>query len=440
MKGKGYGRMLVVGVAVLVFALAKVWELGRRGAATDPAPVEEMIEIAGEEADAAAHEVGRGWDLTETSNARVDYWIDFLKGRNYEKTRLWLERSGRYSAMIRGELRARGMPEDLIYLALIESGFSPRAYSSAHASGIWQFIEETGRRYGLRVSPYLDERRDPVKSTVAALDYLEELYQRFGSWYLAAASYNTGENRVDRILRERAGGQRGDDALFWKIAPYLPRETRDYVPLMLAAGYIAKEPAKYGFDGLEYHEPLRFESITVPGATSLRAVARAAEVSQDALQDLNPQLLQGITPPGQHWSVRLPPGHSETYARNFERVLAEERLATLEHTVRRGETLSHIAQHYGTSVIALQELNAGIQPRRILVGQRVRVPVRTQVAAAAQPVAQPRTRWTSYRVRSGDSLWSISRRYGVSIRDLQAWNAMGRKSVIRIGQNLRIQA
>jgi membrane-bound lytic murein transglycosylase D len=331
------------------------------------------------------------------------------------------------------------MPEDLLYLALIESGFSPRAYSRAHASGIWQFIEETGRRYGLRVSDYLDERRDPVKSTTAALDYLQELYGRFDSWYLAAAAYNTGENRVDRILRERVGGRRGDDALFWKIAPYLPQETRDYVPLMLAAGHIAKEPDKYGFSGLKYHDPLKFESILVPGGTALRAVARAAEVPLDEVNDLNPQLVLGVTPPGRDWSVRLPPGRSQVYAQNFERVLAEERLATIEHTVRRGETLSHIAQRYGTSISALQAANAGIRPQRILVGQRVRVPVRAHAAAAPAPASSPRNRWTRHQVRRGDSLWSISRRYGVSVRDLQAWNDMGRRSKIMVGQSLRIR-
>jgi membrane-bound lytic murein transglycosylase D len=440
MKVRGYGRTFVVGVVALVVALTTVWAINRDGVPIESAPAEELLELVAAESEVAEGVGEPTWDLTVTSNDRVDFWIDFLKGRNYDKTRLWLERSGRYAPMIRGELRARGMPEDLLYLALIESGFSPRAYSRAHASGIWQFIEETGRRYGLRVSSYLDERRDPVKSTVAALDYLEELYDRFGSWYLAAAAYNTGENRVDRILRERVGGKRGDDALFWRIAPYLPRETRDYVPLMLAAGYIAKEPAKYGFEDLEYHAPLEYEAVSVPSATTLRSIARAAGISQEEVQDLNPHLLQGVTPPGQNWSVRLPRGRSETYAHNIERVLAEERLATVEHTVRRGETLSHIAQRYGTSVSALQAANVGIQPRRIHVGQRVRVPARTQIAATAAATPQPRTRWTSHRVRRGDSLWSISRRYGVTIRELQSWNRMGRTSTIKIGQSLRIQA
>jgi membrane-bound lytic murein transglycosylase D len=437
MKGRRYGQTLKVGVVLLALALTTVWAVGRRGdGPRDPIPVEELLEEV-----VAADEQGEArWDLTVTPHARVDYWIDFLKGRNYDKTRLWLERSGRYAPLIRGELRARGMPEDLIYLALIESGFSPRAYSRAHASGIWQFIEETGKRYGLRVSTYLDERRDPIKSTKAALDYLQELYDRFDSWYLAAAAYNTGENRVDRILRERAGGRRGDDALFWKIAPYLPRETRDYVPLMLAAGHIAKDPEKYGFKGLQYHQPLVYEPVSVPGGTSLRAVARAAQVSLDEVKDLNPHFVLEVTPPGQGWPVRLPPGRSKVYAQNFEQVLADERLATTEHTVRRGETLSHIARRYGTSVSALQLANVGVQPQRIKVGQRIRIPGGSQAAAATAPAAPTRTRWTRHQVRRGDSLWSISRRYGVSVGQLQAWNGLGRRSKIMVGQSLRIRA
>jgi hypothetical protein len=154
------------------------------------------------------------WDLPVTRNERVDFWIRWLSRQNHHRTALWLERSGRYAPMTREKLRARGMPEDLVYLALIESGFSPSATSRAQAIGIWQFIAETGRRYGLTVTPYLDERRDPVKSTDAALAYLQELHGRFGSWYLAAAAYNSGENRVERLLRERAGNARGDEALY----------------------------------------------------------------------------------------------------------------------------------------------------------------------------------------------------------------------------------
>ncbi len=247
------------------------------------------------------------WDITVTDHERVDFFIEFLMGKNHDKTRQWLERMGTYGPMIRAELAARGMPQDLLYLAMIESGLNPNAYSRAHAAGMWQFIEETGQRYGLVVNRELDERRDPVKATAAALTYLQEMYDRFGSWYLAAAGYNTGENRVGRIMRERTGSERGADEDYWTIWDALPRETRDYVPLMLAMGHIAKDPAKYGFHGIEPLEPLQFDEVTVPPKTPLTEVARAAGADVDALKALNPHIRRDVTP-SSAYAVRVPVG------------------------------------------------------------------------------------------------------------------------------------
>lgn len=257
------------------------------------------------------------WDLPADRNERVDFFIDFLKGERYEDFKEWLERVGRYGPMIRAELAARDMPQDLLYLAIIESGLDPNAYSSAHAAGIWQFIEETGERYGLEVSTYVDERRDPVKATAAALTYLEELHERFDSWFLAAASYNTGENRVGRIMTEVTGSERGADARYWDISDRLPRETRDYVPLMVAAGHIAKDPGAHGFPELEFQEPLRFDLVRVPADTQLEAVARAAGVSLDEVLELNAHLIRQQTPPDRDWDVRLPEGAERSFAANF---------------------------------------------------------------------------------------------------------------------------
>jgi membrane-bound lytic murein transglycosylase D len=443
MKLLGYERMLVPGAVLVLAAAALLLVLGlqREPLGVETPPMEAMLE----EADGT--EISRlEWDLPVTRNERVEFWIEFLAGRNKDKTRLWLERSARYVPMIRGELRARGMPEDLIYLAMIESGFSPRAYSHAHASGIWQFIAETGRRYGLEVSQHVDERRDPVKSTVAALDYLEALYRRFGSWYLAAAAYNSGENRVERILRERAGGRKGDDELFWRIAGYLPRETRDYVPLMLAAGHVAKEPEKYGFTDLEYHAPLRFETVLVPASTALRAIAGAAEVDESEIRDLNPHLLRPATPPGREFAVRVPAGQAELFAYNFERMPTEERLlaavstqissSAAVHTVRRGETLSHISQRYGVSARLIQQANGVSNPRRIQVGQKLRIPEGGTVAVAAPAAA---TSWRTHTVRRGESLWTIARRHNVTVKQLQSWNNLGSRTAIRAGQRLQVR-
>ena len=341
--------------------------------------------------------VAASWDLPVTRNDRVEQWIDFLKGRNADKTRLWMERSGKYTPMIRAQLRERGMPEDLIYLAFIESGFTPKAYSKAAASGIWQFIAETGRRYGLEVSGYVDERRDPIESTDAALDYLSELHDRFGSWYLAAAAYNTGENRVARIMREETGRERGRDSDFWEIASRLPKETRNYVPLMLAAGHINKNPAEFGFDTVHYQSPLAFDTAWVPAQASLALVAKAAGVDENSVRDLNPHLVKHVTPPNRPWPVRIPEGSQNLFSNNFAALYKAERAAEKQrvqlasvsvtkakaskakasssriHRVRRGENLSVIANRYDLSVKRLRALNGMGGKSRIYPGQRLKV-------------------------------------------------------------------
>ena len=247
------------------------------------------------------------WDIKQTKNDKVDFFIDFLRLDNRDKTKLWLERLGKYGPMIQQKLAERGMPQDLIWLATIESGLDPNAYSKADAAGLWQFIEETGRRHGLEISKYVDERRDPIASTDAALDYLKKLSDRFGgSWYLAAAGYNTGENRVERIVREKAGGRFGDEDVYWQISGDLPRETRDYVPVMLAMGHIGKDPAKYGFSGLELQAPLKFDEMKVAGGTQLADVAKQIGVEAETLYELNPHLVKKMTPPDREWNVRVP--------------------------------------------------------------------------------------------------------------------------------------
>jgi membrane-bound lytic murein transglycosylase D len=344
--------------------------------------------------------------------------------------------------MIQAELRRRGMPEDLLYLALIESGLSPKAYSRAAASGMWQFIAETGQRYGLEVSSDVDERRDPIKSTSAALDYLQDLYGRFGSWYLAAAAYNTGENRVERILRERAGGAKGADSLFWKIAPHLPRETRDYVPLMLAAAHIGKEPARYGFGELSYQDELAFDVVWVPGSADLSTIAEASGAELEEIRDLNTHLTNGRTPSNRGWSVRIPAGRRVAFERGFPALYRTARLATAtpavstgtagSHRVARGETLSHIAKRYGITVSSLRSANGSLDPLRLRVGQVVRLPGAPAVASAASA-----NRY--HRVARGENLSVIAKRYGVTIRQIRSWNSISGSRILP-GQRLRVSA
>lgn len=246
------------------------------------------------------------WDVANLDHPRVDFWIDYFSTDKRDDFARFLHRMGHYSEMISDKLAERDMPQDLIYLAMIESGFNPRAYSHAAAAGIWQFIGETGRRYGLEVNRAVDERNDPVKSTDAALEYLSDMHRRFGSWYLAAAGYNTGENRIGRLMRESTGSERGTDEDYYRIWNRLPRETRDYIPMMIAAGRIDKERDKYGFGGIGSAEPLPYLEKSFAPATPLVAIARAAGASVEEIRQLNPQLKMNRTRNDQASLIRVP--------------------------------------------------------------------------------------------------------------------------------------
>jgi membrane-bound lytic murein transglycosylase D len=273
----------------------------------DPGVPSQTLAMGGDPETAVRFVAPPTWDIEQTKNEKVDFFIEYLRLKNHDKTKLWLERLGKYGPMIQKKLAERGMPQDLIWLATIESGLDPNAYSKADAAGMWQFIEETAERHGLEVSKYVDERRDPIAATDAALDYLQKLNNRFGgSWYLTAAGYNTGENRVERIVREQAGGRFGDESVYWEISGSLPKETRDYVPVMLAMAHIGKDPARYGFGDLEPQEPLRFSEMRVAGGTPLADVARQIGVDAEVLNELNPHLVKQQTPPGREWTVRIP--------------------------------------------------------------------------------------------------------------------------------------
>lgn len=235
--------------STVLVAVAAAFVLTARGSANDAGPLT-MTFTGGPPATVST---GAQWDLPNLDHDHVDTWIKRFTTSPTLKPRfaIWLERKPQFEAMISEKLAERGMPQDLIYLAMIESGFNPKAYSHAHAGGLWQFIAETGKRYGLTINKRVDERNVPDKATDAALAYLSDLHDRFGSWYLAAAAYNTGENRVGRHMRNVTGSERGTDADYYRISHLLPRETRDYVPMMIAAARIAKEPAKYGFDAVD---------------------------------------------------------------------------------------------------------------------------------------------------------------------------------------------
>lgn len=258
-------------------------------------------------------------------NPRVEHWLATFQTTRRPEFESLLERRGQYADMIRGKLRERHMPEELLYVAMIESGLSPFAVSRVSAVGLWQFMSPTAIQYGLRLDEYVDERRDPIRATDAALEYLSRLHDRFGgSWYLAAAAFNAGPGRLERILNLHTDGWSGDEDLFWEVVDYLPRETREYIPKMIAFARLARDADSLGFDpsGMQ---PYDFDTVFVPAGTSLRNVALTLDVNVKRLRNLNPHLIRGVTPPGEMYGVRIPVGGGAIVVRAMARVLPARR-------------------------------------------------------------------------------------------------------------------
>jgi peptidoglycan lytic transglycosylase D len=388
---------------------------------------------------------------TFATNRRVLDYLQFFQVDARDRFAIWLSRLSRYEGMIRERLRAKGLPEDLVYLTLIESGLSNSAVSRAHAVGMWQFVSGTARLYGLTVDPWVDERRDPYKATDAAVDYLSDLVQKMGSVYLAAAAYNAGEGRIQRSVRRLPGETDSlTDETFFQLASrrYLRRETRDYVPKLIAAALIAKQPSRYGFTDLSHLDPLTFDEIRVPDATGLDVIARLADTSLAAILELNPQFVRGITPPEREVTVRVPRGLGTLVAERYDTLPVTDRITFVDHYVSRGQTLSEIARQYHVSLTALQTANPALRARALRVGQRLIIPMSGRMAPRgawsepAHPVTPRRASpaGSTYQVRPGDTPSQIARRYGVTLRSLLDANDLSMRDVIKPGQRLHIPA
>ena len=313
------------------------------------------------------------FELPMQYNERVQEYIELFSGKRRSSFTIWLRRMGRYRDVIEEKLAQHGLPRELVYLALIESAYEPNAASHASAVGLWQFMAGTARAEGLEVSEYVDERRDPIRSTDAALRHLSGLYNHFGSWYLTAAAYNSGSGRIGRLLKEHGLGKHDDS--FWQLHDVLPRETRDYVPQLLAATIVGEHRDHFGFQ-ITPESPVRFETVTVPAATDLRAVARAAGASVEQIKALNAHYIKGMTPPDRSADVRVPVGASAEFAAAFQQIPAAERTRSLgsTHIVQPGETLSGIARKYGTSVDAIQKVNRIVRPDLVAAGRKLVIP------------------------------------------------------------------
>ncbi|MFH1035093.1 MAG: LysM peptidoglycan-binding domain-containing protein [Pseudomonadota bacterium] len=395
------------------------------------------------------------YDFPITLNKEVEYFIDYYQTKIPKRFGLYLSRSTRYETVMRAILREYGLPEDLIYVALIESGFSCQAYSKAAAVGPWQFIKASGVRFGLKIDYWVDERQDPIKSTHAAAKYLRELYNEFGSWYLAAAAYNAGENKIRRAL------SRYEASDYWTISHkqrgYLANETKEYVPRVIAAAIIAKEPAKYGFAEVQYEPAMAFEEVTIHPGVSLNNVAKASGLSPSELATLNPELRHGATPPGgAMYTLRVPVGSKQNFNTAYAQMAPAERAFHMRPTVvtaQRGDTLSAIARTHNIPLNQLALLNPKVSSKRGLrAGQKIFLPgstrdqdrhhavrlargVKTEAAPAAAVAAPLEAHRNAHKivhvVVKGDTIWHIAQTYNLDHKDIIRWNgAKGQKLAI----------
>jgi membrane-bound lytic murein transglycosylase D len=380
-------------------------------------------------------------DFPVELNDRVLACIDLYTGRLREWFGAALARGGRYLPRIREILAEEGLPQDLAYLALVESAFKPHALSRAKARGVWQFIPATGRRYGLEQDWWVDERSDPEKATRAAARYLKDLHALFGDWNLAMAGYNAGENKVIRGIKKY------DTNDFWELAGTraLRRETKNYVPLIHAAIVVAKAPEKYGFDVLPEAHPA-FQTVAVDGAVDLRFISECAGATLETVRQLNPALRRMATPAGRSYDLKVPEGTAAGVAECLASVPPEKRLRFRVHVVARGDTLSGIAGRYGVRTADLASANGIALKKRLSIGMELMVPsepravperrATARVARSAEPGAGTRI---AYRIRRGDTLVGIASQFGTTVRELQSWNRL-RGSRITAGDTLTVYA
>lgn len=419
------------------------------------------------------------YDLPVVMNDEVARWVDYFTTTNRDRFGLYLSRSGRYEKMMRQILAEEDVPQDLIYLAMIESGFSDRAYSRARASGPWQFMRPTGRLYGLNVNWWQDERRDPEKATRAAANYLRNLHDEFGDWYLAMAAYNAGEGKIRRAVAQ--SGSRD----FWQIAShhhrYLKLETKNYVPKFLAAMIIAKNPKRYGFTDIEYQKPYRYDTANIEGPIDLDVAADLIKTDPEALRELNPELNNKVIP-ALRYSLKVPKGMGDEFLVAYAELPPEKRIQVLVHTVRRGDVIGKIAKRYGVSsqtILAANHLSTK-SGRNLHVGQTLVIPgkysgrgstatvasvsgLRTKkngveyliqkeftgaseeeqsevALTPADAVVEPTPVQPVHIVRRGENLWGIAKKHGVTISDLRDWNKLTKATRLKPGRKLLLQA
>lgn len=381
-------------------------------------------------------------DFPITINRQVEYYLDLFQNQQKKIFASWLARSGRYLPMMQQQLAEAGLPKDLAYLSMIESGFKPNAFSTAKAVGLWQFMSPTAARFGLQVNAYVDERRDPALSTKAAIEYLTDLHGQFDNWYMAIAAYNAGEGRISKGL------QKFNCKNFWDLAEenYLALETKRYVPQLIAAIIIAKSPKDYGFDDIQYEKPLSYEIAKVPPRTPLAAVAIAANTNTETLHELNRQLSKGIVPPGLGlYDLKLPIGTARLAEVNLPRVHTTTSTQFKDHVIGKKDTLNRICAKYDINKVTLLKAN-NLRKAKLVPGNILRIPYQTTQYALLSEKELKQLAKTSkkpedvaiHTVKSGETISQIATRYGTSTKSIAQWNNLKNQHQLKIGQKITL--
>jgi membrane-bound lytic murein transglycosylase D len=390
---------------------------------SEPAPIDETNGLAptadaSTKAKAEAEIKNTHSDLPLMMTDQVAGYIAYFQGRGRGVFERALARSGRYHDMIVSTLKQEGVPQDLIYLAQAESGFHPLAVSRAGARGIWQFMASRARGYGLNHNMWVDDRQDPVKSTQAAAHHLKDLYAQFGDWYLAMAAYNSGPGTVQAAVK------RTGYADFWELYQrnVLPKETRNYVPIILAVTIMAKNPSQYGFDDVAMEKPDDYDTVTINHPVDLRLVAECVNSSTDELQDLNPSLLRLSTPREGKFELHLPVGTKDQYETAIAAIPPDMRLWWRYHTVHDGETVASLSREYRVASRSILEANNLEAGTALASDARLVIPLPPNRHTA--DTATYARRITRYKVRPGDTVQRVADNFGVSPNMLRRWNAI----------------
>jgi membrane-bound lytic murein transglycosylase D len=373
-------------------------------------------------------------------NNQVQAYIDLFQNQQRKSFSIWLSRSGKYLPLMQKELKEAGLPQDLAYLAMIESGYNQKAYSKANASGLWQFIPGTGVQYNLEMNKYLDERRDAEKSTQAAVKFLSNLYDEFGDWHLAVAAYNAGPGKISKGI-ERYGVKD-----FWSLAEldYLAMETKRYVPKLIASIIIAKNPEKYGFTDIQFEKPYSYDTIEVGPGMTLDAIAMISNCDANTIDRLNQELSTGKTPPNRgSYHIKIPVGSRELASKNLPRLHRTVSTEYKTHTIKKGESLSDVCQLYDINKTTLLKVN-NLSNQKLASGQRLRIPfqnIHYQILSEGSEKALAAVNQDNmilHTIKKGETIAQIANKYKVTNELIVAWNDLSPKQKIREGQQLSL--